>query len=47
MEKLMRIMTNGRVMSEDTRLVEGLTEVTEFVAVAMACMVVVSAIAIF
>lgn len=46
MEKLIRLMANGKTASEQTHLVEEMTEITEFVGVALACLIVMVAVAI-
>lgn len=46
MEKLIRLMANGKTASEQTRLVEEMREITEFVGVALACLIVMAAVAI-
>lgn len=46
MEKLIRIMTNGRTVDEQTTIVEKMMEMTEFVGVALACMVVLAAMSV-
>ncbi len=47
MEKLIRLMANGRTMDEQSNLVEELNEVLEFLGVTAACTVVLCAMAIF
>lgn len=46
MEKLIRLMTNNRTAEEQTNLVEEMTELTEFVGVALACMTILAAMTI-
>ncbi|MBR4757413.1 MAG: hypothetical protein IK084_01255 [Bacteroidaceae bacterium] len=46
MEKLIRLMTNNRTYDEQTNIVEQMTELMEFAGVALACMVVIAAMAI-
>lgn len=47
MEKLIRLMANGRTINEQSNLLEEMNEVLEFIGVTAACMVVLSAMAIF
>ena len=47
MEKLIKLMANGRTMDEQTNLWEEVDEVMQFLGVTAACMVVLSAMAIF
>ena len=46
MEKLIRIMTNGRLVDEQPTFMEEMMEMTEFAGVALACMVVLVAMSI-
>ncbi len=46
MEKLIRLVANNKTVEEQTELMERMTEVTEFIGVALACTVVVMAMAI-
>lgn len=47
MEKLIRIMTGNRTMDERTNFVENMNELMELAGVTAACMVVLTAMAIF
>jgi hypothetical protein len=45
MEKLIRLMTNNRSLKEETNFVEEMTELTEFVGVALASLMVLTVMA--
>ncbi len=47
MEKLIRLMANGRTISEQTNMVERVSEMVEFAGVTMACIIVLMAMTIF
>ena len=47
MEKIIRLMTNGRTSGEQTNLVEQMSELAEYVGVTLACMTILSAMAVF
>lgn len=47
MEKLIRLMANGRTYNEQTNLVERVNEMTEFAGVVLACMTILAFMAIF
>jgi len=47
MEKLIRLMTNGRTYHEQTNLMENMSEFAEYVGVMLACMTILSFMAIF
>ena len=47
MEKLIRLMANGRTMDEQRNLLEELNEVLEFLGVTATCAVVLYAMTIF
>lgn len=46
MEKIIRIMTNNRRMEQQTNLLEEMQELTDFGALALACLVVLTTMAI-
>lgn len=47
MEKLIRLMSNGRTISEQTNMVETMNEMAEFAGVTVACIIVLAAMTIF
>ena len=47
MEKLIRLMANGRMVNGQSNLLEEINEVFELIGVTTACMVVLSAMALF
>ena len=47
MEKIIRLITNGRTIHEQTKLVEQMNELAEYIGVALACTTVLAAMTIF